>query len=100
MVFRVASRGGKGAMHAFADLRSEIAVVLRIDPQHGYACRAAEFAGHGNHFVRRAVVVWLAVDPAAAPRGKGDDRANRWWVSAGQRNRSKAAARLAHDNDL
>src|SRR6476659_787454 len=82
MVFGIAAGGGEGRMHPLRQFGSEIGVVLDIHPQHRHSRRAAELAGGFNQLLGRTVVIGLAVDAAAAPGGKGDDRLDRWRVDA------------------
>src|SRR5437879_5397132 len=73
-VFGLAACRVEGLMHAFGQGRAEEGIVLDVDPKHRHARRAAELLGCFHQFVRRAIVVWLAVDPATAAGGKGDNR--------------------------
>src|SRR4051794_35514875 len=66
MVFGTAAGGGKSLMHPFGQGRTEERIVLDIDPQHGYPRGAAELAGCFDQPVRSAIVIWLALDAAAA----------------------------------
>src|SRR2546430_6340676 len=95
VVLSLAAGGGEGRMHPLRKLGPKKGVVLDIHPEHRYARSAAELAGRPDQPVGCAIIVGLAVDPAATSGRKGDDRLHRWRIRARPRNRPPPPGRSA-----
>src|SRR6202012_5927243 len=72
VIFGTTAGRGVRLVHPLGQIWPEVGVVFDIEPQHRHARRAPERSGRVDQLVRRAIVVRLAADVAAAPsRQKG-----------------------------
>src|SRR5262249_17578888 len=100
MVLDIATTSPEGLGHSLGQIGPEIAVVVRVYPQHGTARGSSKLSRRLDQVIGRAIVVRSAIEMPAATGGKTDDGTYRGRVLAGKRDRSPSAARLSDDDGL
>src|SRR5262245_45817038 len=98
MVLDIATTSPEGFGHSLGEIGPEIAVIMRVYPQHGNARRSSKLSRRLNQVIGRAIVVLSAIEMPAATGGKTDDGTYRSRVLAGKRDSSPSAARLSDDD--
>src|SRR5262249_37325260 len=100
MELDTATGGPEGLGHSVGEIGPEIAVIMRVYPQHGNARRSSKLSRRLDQVIGRAIVIRSAIEMPAATGGKTDDGTYRGRILAGKRDRSPSAARLSDDDGL
>src|SRR5262249_15641653 len=100
MVLDIATTSPEGLSHSVGEIGSEVAVIMRVYPQHGNARRSSTLSRRHAQVGGREFVVGPAIKMPAATGCKTDDGTYRGRILAGKRNRSPSAARLSDDDGL